>query len=97
MPYQTNIYLNYASEAWIGDTIVPIYATGMLNILEYSGAIIANINLGGHAFLTDAELAFFDSEDADFGEMPVLVSDPDTIISGIFDDTKDITYFSSQF
>ena len=34
MPYQTNIYLNYASEAWIGDTIVPIYATGMLNILE---------------------------------------------------------------
>ena len=54
-------------------------------------------NFRGHAFFTDAELAFFDSEDADFGEMPVLVSDPDTIISGIFDDTKDITYFSSQF
>ena len=69
----------------------------MLNTLEFFGEIIANVNVEGHPFFTDAELAFFDSEDADFGEIPVVVSNPDLIIAEIFDENKGISYFCKKY
>ena len=95
----TKMYLNYAQELWVGDDNGPKYvsSSGTIAILEYFSQIVAQVNIGNDPFFTDAELAFFDSEDADFGEMPVTIDDPDQIISEIFDENKDISYFCKKY
>ena len=95
----TSMYLNYAQELWVGDSDGPSFVTSASTtlVLEYLSQIVAQVNIGNDAFFTEAELAFFDSEDADFGEMPITIQDPDQIISDIFDDGKDITYLSKKY
>ena len=94
--YMSN-YPNYIKELWIGDETGPSYADGIQKQLTSLGGIISTIATGIDPFFVEGSLAFFDSCDADFGEIPVSVDNPEQIILDIFDDSKDISYITTTY
>lgn len=91
------LILNYSSEKWVGDETGPAFASKIGDILGFFEKIIQTTTTGTNTSFANAELAFFDSQDADFGELPVVINDPEKIIDEIFTDNREIQYFCNTY
>ena len=93
----TTIFPNYGSDVWQHSDSTPTYTTGIAKMLEYLIGLIASVKAKLNHSFQEAELAFYDSCDADFGESNVVIDNPEKIISEIFDDSRDVTYMEANY
>ena len=94
----TLLFPNYVNPCWHSDSVPPSYAPhDIIDILNIFSNIVVGINTNSDPFFVSGDMAFFDSIDADFGEIDVPIDDPHTIISEILDQDKHVEYFVNKY
>lgn len=96
--YPTKLFPTYTTAAWSGHDTPPYFAPNdILDVISIFTKIVANIGTGTDPFFTGGDMAFFDSIDADFGEIDVNIPDPHQIMDEILNQNKPVQYFLETY
>ncbi len=95
----TLIFPNYLNQSWNGVDSPPDYSPNdSLDIVKIFGTIVNNAQAGTDVFFTfGTDCAFFDSIDADFGEIQTPLPDASKIMDEILNQNKPLSYFLTQY
>ncbi len=96
--YPTKIFPTYTTAAWTGQDTPPSFSPNdILDVINIFTQIVTNIGTGTDPFFNGGDMAFFDSIDADFGEIDVAISDPHQIMDEILNQKKPVSYFLETY
>ncbi len=94
----TKLFPNYTKSCWTHSDLPPSYAPNdILDVINIFTQIMVNINTNTDPFFIGGDMAFFDSIDADFGEIDVPVDDPHLVMDEILNQNKPVQYFIETY
>ncbi len=97
-PYPLLMFPNYTNSNWTSSDAPPVYAPNdILDIIAIFTKILTDIGTGSDSFFQGGDMAFFDSIDADFGEIDVNIPDPHIIMDEILNQNKPVSYFLETY